>query len=226
MAKIFISYRRDDSAGHAGRLYDRLEGRFGQGQVFMDVDDIELGLDFVQVVQQAVNSCDGLIAVIGREWLQASDAGGARRLEDPEDLVKLEIAAALERGIRVIPVLVQGAQMPRATDLPEDLKGLASRNVLEISDTRFRADVDRLIETLEVPMQVSPTGSVFVGRDQGMAALKAALDDTLAGLGRLAMLVGKNWICRLPRALAVGWLRLHESDGANRPGSGQVNRRA
>ncbi len=124
MLKIFISYRRDDSAGHAGRLYDRLESHFGQGQVFMDVDAIEPGLDFVQVVQQAINSCDGFIAVIGRYWLQATDDAGARRLDDPEDLVKLEIATALERGIRVIPVLVQGAQMPRATDLPDDLRGL------------------------------------------------------------------------------------------------------
>ena len=225
MLKIFISYRRDDSAGHAGRLYDRLEGHFGQGKVFMDVDAIEPGLDFVQVVQQAIKSCDGFISVIGRDWLQSTDAAGVRRLENPEDLVKLEIAAALGRGIRVIPVLVQGTQMPRVTDLPEDLKGLASLNALEISDTRFRADVDRLIEALEAPTHEQPTVSV-VGLEREMSALKAALDDIIADLGRLATLVGKNWICRLSRALAVGLRRLHESHGANRPGSGQVNRRA
>ena len=143
MPKIFISYRRDDAASNAGRIYDRLGGHFGQGQVFMDVDTIRPGLDFVDVVQGALGSCDALIAVIGTGWLQASDTTGARRLEDPADLVRLEIATALERDIQVIPVLVQGAQMPRASDLPEDLKGLAHRNALEVSDSRFRSDVAR-----------------------------------------------------------------------------------
>jgi hypothetical protein len=128
MPKIFISYRRNDSASNAGRIYDRLEGHFGQGQVFMDVDAIRPGLDFVEVVQEAVGSCDGLVAVIGSEWLQASDESGRRRLENPEDLVRLEIATALSRNIRVIPVLVQGARMPVATDLPEGLEALARRN--------------------------------------------------------------------------------------------------
>lgn len=133
MARIFISYRRDDSAAHAGRLYDRLEYHFGQGQVFMDVDAIKPGLDFVEVVQEAVSVCDGLVAVIGKEWLHLSNAAGGRRLEDPDDMVRLEIATALNRGIPVIPVLVQGAQMPRGNDLPDGLKPLASRNALEVS---------------------------------------------------------------------------------------------
>ena len=148
MPKIFISYRRNDSAPSTGRIYDRLEGHFGQGQVFMDVDTIRPGLDFVEVVEQAVGSCDALIAVIGREWLGASDESGQRRLENPEDLVRLEIAAALERDIRVIPVLVQGARMPVATDLPEGLTALARRNSVEVSDNRFRTDIEQLIEAL------------------------------------------------------------------------------
>ncbi len=106
MPKTFISYRRNDSASNAGRIYDHLINHFGQGQVFMDVDTIRPGLDFVEVVQEAVGSCDALIAVIGREWLGASEESGRRRLENPEDLVRLEIATALERDIRVIPVLV------------------------------------------------------------------------------------------------------------------------
>ena len=146
MPKIFISYRRNDSASNAGRIYDRLEGHFGQGQVFMDVDTIQPGLDFVEVVQEAVASCDALIAVIGREWLGASDDSGGRRLENPEDLVRLEIATALERDIRVIPVLVQETQTPLAADLPEDLKALARRNSVELSDNRFRADIEQLID--------------------------------------------------------------------------------
>ena len=91
MPKIFISYRRDDSAGHTGRIFDRLEGRFGQGQVFMDVDTIRPGLNFVEVVEQAVSVCDGLVAVIGKEWLHASDAHGGRRLEDPAPLSEAEL---------------------------------------------------------------------------------------------------------------------------------------
>ena len=149
MATIFISYRRDDSATSAGRLYDRLEGHFGQGQVFMDVDTIRPGLDYIEAVQQAIAASDGLIAVIGQEWLTASDGTGGRRLDQPDDLVRLEIATALERGIPVVPVLVQGAEMPRGTDLPEGLKELASRNALDVSDARFRSDIDRLIQALE-----------------------------------------------------------------------------
>ena len=104
MPKIFISYRRDDSAGHTGRLYDRLTDHFGQSQIFMDVDTIQPGLNYIEVVQEAVSACDVLVAVIGRDWLQISDDAGRRRLEDPADLVKLEIATALERAIPVIPV--------------------------------------------------------------------------------------------------------------------------
>ncbi len=95
MPKIFISYRRDDSAAHAGRLYDRLEYHFGQGQVFMDVDAIKPGVNFIETVQQAISECDGLVAVIGSDWLQVTDASGARRLDDPADFVRLEIATAL-----------------------------------------------------------------------------------------------------------------------------------
>ncbi len=182
MARIFISYRRDDSAAHAGRLYDRLEGHFGQGQVFMDVDTIKPGINFVEIVQQAISVCDGLVAVIGSDWLEVSDATGARRLDDPADLVRLEIATALGRGIPVIPVLVRGAQMPRPADLPEELMELASRNALEVSDARFRADVEQLIEALEAPTQermadtvfaepVQLASSTFVGRDREMGVL-------------------------------------------------------
>jgi len=170
MSRIFISYRRDDSAGYAGRLYDRLSERFGQGQIFMDIT-IEPGLDFVEVIEKAVGSCDVLIALIGRQWLTVTDATGRRRLDKPEDFVRLEIATALDRNIRVIPVLVRGATVPPSTDLPNALKKLARRNALEISDTRFHHDVDRLIETLEkvlgVPEPSPPTPEM---RRRGKAA--------------------------------------------------------
>jgi hypothetical protein len=139
VAKIFISYRRDDSGGWAGRLYDRLSQHFGRDNVFMDIDTIEPGLDFVEVIGQAVGSCDALIALIGKQWLTLTDDAGRRRLDDPEDFVRLEIAAALARNIRVIPALVQGARMPRSPDLPDVLRMLARRNAHEISDTGSRS---------------------------------------------------------------------------------------
>ncbi len=161
MPRIFISYRRDDTGAHTGRIYDRLIDNFGQGQVFMDVDTIKPGSDYVRVVQEEVGSCDAFIAVIGRGWLRVSDESALRRLDDPEDLVRQEIATALARDIPVIPVLVQGAQMPRAVDLPADLKELAHRNALAVSDNRFLTDIDHLIETLEVHAPGRLKGRVF-----------------------------------------------------------------
>lgn len=145
---IFISYRRDDSSGHAGRLFDGLSARFGEEQVFMDIDQIEPGEDFVQVIESAVGSCEILIALIGRNWLASRDESG-RRLDNPNDFVRLEITAALVRGIPVIPVLVQGARMPRPQDLPEDLSALSRRHALELSDLRWKHDVDQLTGVLE-----------------------------------------------------------------------------
>ena len=204
MPRIFISYRRDDTAGHTGRLYDRLSDHFGPDQVFMDVDTISPGRDFVDAVQNAVGACDGLVAIIGREWLTISDAAGARRLDDPEDLVRLEITTALERGIRVVPVLVQGTQMPGAADFPDGLKELARRNAQEISDRRFHSDVQRLIEALEAPMPQQPAVSGFVGRERELEELRTALDDAVSGQGRMVMLAGEPGIgkTRIARELA------------------------
>jgi hypothetical protein len=151
-ANIFVNYRREDSAGHAGRLFDRLSGRF-PGRVFMDVDTLEPGVDFVEAIEQAVGACEVLIVLIGHEWLGATDATGRRRLDDPADFVRLEVATALDRKIRVIPVLVQGASMPRVEELPPDLVKLARRNAIELSDARWAYDVDRLIHTIEAVLQ-------------------------------------------------------------------------
>jgi len=140
--QIFISYRRDDSSAWAGRLGDRLSNQFPSNQIFMDVDSVELGEDFVNTIEKTVRSCDVLIAVIGNGWLISRD--GKRRLENSEDYVRIEIATALERDIRLIPVLVDGASMPQPGDLPDDLKALARRNALQLSHDRFRTDSDRL----------------------------------------------------------------------------------
>ena len=124
--QIFINYRREESRWSARILRDRLCRAFDPKQIFMDIDAIALGEDFVEVIETTVAKCDVLIAVIGKNWLTSKDDQGHRRLDNPEDFVRMEIGAALKRKIRVIPVLVDGALMPRSTDLPEDLKPLSS----------------------------------------------------------------------------------------------------
>jgi TPR repeat protein len=146
--KIFISYRRDDSSPWAGRLSDRLSNQFPSNEIFMDVDSVDLGEDFVNTIEKTVGSCDVLIAVIGKGWLTSRDQEGKRRLENSEDYVRTEIATALRRGIRVIPVLVEGASMPQAGDLPDDLKALSRRNALQLSHDRFRGDSERLVSAV------------------------------------------------------------------------------
>ncbi|MFN0120251.1 MAG: toll/interleukin-1 receptor domain-containing protein [Blastocatellia bacterium] len=145
---IFISYRRDDAAGHAGRLYDALSQRF-PNRVFMDINKIEAGDDFVEVLDKAVGDCAVLLALIGRDWARITGADGKRRLENPNDFVRIEVASALKRNIRVIPVLVENAPMPNEADLPPDLDPLTRRNALEISDKRWDYDVDQLSRVLE-----------------------------------------------------------------------------
>jgi hypothetical protein len=146
--QIFISYRRDDASHLTGRLSDRLAARFPKNPIFIDVD-MEPGIDFVEAIEQSVGFCDVLIAVIGNRWLISSEAEGSRRLDNPDDFVRLEIATALKRNIRVIPVLVDGAPMPRPSDLPDDLKSLVRRQAIPISYDRFNADSARLIAALE-----------------------------------------------------------------------------
>jgi hypothetical protein len=145
---VFISYRRDESAGYAGRIADSFTEQFGEDRVFRDIDSIEPGLDFAEAIESAVGSSDVLIAVIGRNWLTATDPAGRKRLEDANDYVRLEIVAALQRNIRVIPLLVQGGSMPSADELPDDLAPLARRNAFELHDTSWRDDVRRLTGVL------------------------------------------------------------------------------
>ena len=149
MSGIFISYRREDSAAYAGRLYDRLSAHFGADQVFMDVDDIPPGADFVSHIDAKVGSCDAMVVVIGKNWLTACNAQGQLRLSDPNDFVGLEAAMALQRGVLVIPALVGGAAVPKEDELRADLKDLARRNALTINDQDFQRDTDHLIGALE-----------------------------------------------------------------------------
>ena len=156
MTGIFISYRREDSSGYAGRIFDRLREAFGKDRVFMDVSAIEPGVDFVEAIDHAVGSCAALIVVIGKKWLTCTDAAGRRRLDDPQDFIRLETATALRRNIRVIPVLVQDAPMPRDEDLPEELKKLARRQATEIGDTHWDTDMEQLIGTLHGLLGTTP----------------------------------------------------------------------
>lgn len=160
--RIFISYRRTDSAGYAGRIYDRLVAHFGVDTIFMDVDTIEGGTDFVDVLEDAVQSCDVLIALIGKQWLSLKDNTGERRLDNPEDFVRIEVAAALKRKIRVIPVLVDGAEMPQPMELPENLRALARRNALQVNHHSFNPDAYRLIEHLESALGEAERSRVLI----------------------------------------------------------------
>ncbi|MPZ76424.1 MAG: TIR domain-containing protein [Deltaproteobacteria bacterium] len=148
-SRIFVSYRRDDARGDAGRLTDKLKIRFGDKQIFRDVEAIEAGVDFVEAINQAVSQCAVLLAIIGPNWLKVTDGQGRRRLDDPDDFVRLEIAVALQRNVRVVPVLVGGASMPKAEELPPGLESLARRQAHELSDPRWDFDVGQLTETLE-----------------------------------------------------------------------------
>ena len=148
-SSVFISYRREETAPQAGRLYDALTHRFGEERVFMDIDSIGLGLDFMKVIDDAVSSCQVLLAVIGERWADHTDAAGARRLDDPQDFNRLEIEMALERDIRVVPVLVNGAALPSPEQLPDSLAPLSRRQALPLTDATFRIDTTRLVEQLE-----------------------------------------------------------------------------
>jgi hypothetical protein len=148
MRAIFICYRRDDTEGQAGRLFDDLVKLFGEQSVFMDVADIEPGHDFRTAIDENVASCGVLLALVGKNWVDAHDERGNRRLDDPFDFVRLEIAAALKRDIPVVPVLVHGASMPRADQLPADLADLAFRNAVELTHARWNSDLTMLGKAL------------------------------------------------------------------------------
>jgi alkylated DNA nucleotide flippase Atl1 len=156
--RIFLSYRREDTRYVVGRIGDRLMDHFGDERVFVDVDTIEPGLDFAEAIAAAVGSCEVLLAMIGDRWLGSTDRAGRRKLDDSNDLVRLEIQAALERNIRVIPVLVDGVTMPTPEELPPSLAGLARRQAFELSYSRFRDDARRLVGLLDRLLAAPPPG--------------------------------------------------------------------
>jgi hypothetical protein len=172
MRGIFISYRREDAEGQAGRLFDDLSAHFGRDAVFMDVAGIKKGLDFRRIIDEHVASCGVLLVLIGKRWLTATDSKGKRRLDDANDFVRLETAAALSRDIPVVPVLVQDAVMPTEQDLPDVLKELAFRNGTELTHARWDSDVKLLIEDLGPYLEAPATAAIATQptRDQSPVA--------------------------------------------------------
>jgi len=177
MKKIFISYRRDDSSGHTGRLLDSLQQRFGKANVFRDLEDLEPGVDFVAALEKALSESDVMLVIIGSGWTSASGPMG-RRLEQQDDIVRIEVGTALGRDeVRVIPVLVAQAKMPEAKDLPDELRPLVRRNAIELTDMRWEYDVGRLGDTLAKYVDQASTSRKYglPGRLPLVAAVVIAL---------------------------------------------------
>jgi len=152
MPRIFINYRRDDSAGYAGRIHDTLASAFGTDSVFIDIDDIKPGVDYVSTIEACIAGCDVMLTLIGRRWLDSQDASRRRRLDDPADFVRVEIERALARHIRVIPVLIGTASMPGQDDLPADISPLATLEAIPLSDSRWQYDMSQLVNAIGEPL--------------------------------------------------------------------------
>ena len=185
MPSIFISYRRDDTAPYAGRIADHLTAHFGGDQIFLDVDAFLPGQDFTQALQQRLSAADVVIVLIGPQWLTCADDGGHRRLDSAGDYVRQEVVGALDRAVPIIPVLAGGAAMPKAEELPESISTLAHLQALEVTDARFRSDMNHLIATLaRVPK-----------RRRGPRLHLRAEPVTLSGAEAKVMLVRHNFYC-------------------------------
>ena len=184
--KVFITYRREETAAHAGRLYDAMVARFGEANVFMDVD-MAPGVDFVEGITEAVAACHVLIVVMGPRWATVEDEQGRARLADPEDFVRLEVETALRRPeVTPIPVLVAGARMPNREDLPPEVRAITRRNALELGDQRWRYDVGRLISTLDELLAAGPVVPGSPSPERTVATRKAAPADAAQTAGQTA----------------------------------------
>jgi tetratricopeptide (TPR) repeat protein len=183
---VFISYRREDAAGEAGRLSEHLARRFGPNRVFIDIDTIAPGTDYVAELDRALTATTVVLVVIGRQWLAVTNAQGTRRLDDPDDFVRREIQTALERSARVVPVLVQGAAMPSEADLPKALAPFATRQAMAIQHEEFGADTQRLADALAPLLEpAGPQGEWYRRR--------AVLGGALVALALVVGVAGWQW---------------------------------
>jgi hypothetical protein len=171
VSRIFINYRRGDTSPNASRLYEWLSEQYGEEQVFMDVDAIEPGLDWEQAIDRAVASSDLVLAVIGNDWLAELE----RRVNDEDDFVRHELAAALRRDIRIIPVLVEGAKMPRSDQLPESLASITRRQAFEVRDERFRFDKQELLKRVDRALGVEKPAKTAAAAPAPAAPLEPAV---------------------------------------------------
>jgi hypothetical protein len=188
MPIVFISYRREDSTGYAGRLHEELQQRLGANEVFRDVDTLRPGQDFVEAIEQRLQNCATLVAMIGRTWLTTTDESGARRIDQPGDYVAMEIGEALSRrDVLIVPVLVGGAVMPTPEQLPERLKGLGRKQALVIRDETWEEDVDRLAAVLLAASGKPPAPAVFSARRTRPVAMWVAVGLILATMAIVAM---------------------------------------
>lgn len=178
MPRLFLSYRRDDSAAQAGRLYDILSARFGRDEVFMDVEGIDAGQDYVDIIDRSIASCHAFLVVIGPGWLAPLPGQNRPRLADPGDVVRQEILAALKHGVSIIPVLVEGAEMPGPAQLPLELRVLSRRQAVELRDAHFHRDAEDLIASLD-----RAGDSVQPRRRKITAAVVSAILALAAGAG-------------------------------------------
>jgi tetratricopeptide (TPR) repeat protein len=196
----FINYRRDDSPGTAGRLHDRLAQAFGRNNLFMDVDHIPAGVDFTEYLHSQVAACDVFLVVIGPNWLDAKDDDGRRRFDNPDDFVTIEIAGALARKIRVIPVLVDGARTPKADKLPDSIKPLVRRNAVEVRNTQFGRDAEMLTNKVREALTVARSAT---GPWPFMASAAARL--IVAGSAIALLLVGWLGLYQMGMPVWVPW---------------------
>jgi hypothetical protein len=198
LGAIFISYRRSDSQGEAGRLFDDLIRNFGASAVFMDVVAIGAGQDFRKAIDDSLGNCGVLLAMMGPGWLNAADEQGSRRLDSEADYVRLEIAAALRRDIPVVPVLVRGAKVPRVEQLPADLADLAYRNPVELTHARWKSDMQVVVKALRTLVDdgAQSAGNVTPAFYLDGASLQRITDGLAVYIGPIAEIVVKRSVSR------------------------------
>jgi tetratricopeptide (TPR) repeat protein len=188
---VFINYRRGQTGDFAGRLHDRLGSAFGRKKIFMDVDNIPVGFDFAAYLQSQVAACDAMLSIIGPNWSESKDENGQRRLDDPNDFVAIEIAAALARDIPVVPVLTDGARMPKESELPDSLKPLARRHAVQVHHDNFGSDAEALVKKLREALdRKRPLRALFLRWNRKKLMVCGAI---LVGITGLALIVLNEW---------------------------------
>ena len=212
---IILSYRREDSAGVTGRIFDRLSQEFGTDRVFMDIDSMPAGVDFHEHLQQILADCGALLVVIGKSW-RSQRKGQPARIMDPDDWVRIEVETALERGIPVVPLLIDGASLPGRDQLPESLWPLLRRNALPVDSGRdFHAQLTRLVRDLRVQLGTDPE----VPGASSVAPVRPAVASTIEAVNWKSL---GRWILMLAMIIAVGAIAINgaNQDRDDRPEQG------